>query len=85
MDRDGKPKYALHAFRHFFASWCINLKERGGWELPPKMVQADPKCLWLRCLRATLPPLTRMQQSTPRIMRGTMALRKPRAAPGAGR
>jgi integrase len=35
----GKPKYALHAFRHFFASWCINQKERGGRELPPKVVQ----------------------------------------------
>jgi integrase len=39
VDKDGKPKYALHAFRHFFASWCINPKERGGRELPPKMVQ----------------------------------------------
>jgi len=36
---DGKPKYALHAFRHFFASWCINPKDRGGRELPPKVVQ----------------------------------------------
>jgi integrase len=35
----GKPKYALHAFRHFFASWCINPKERGGRELPPEVVQ----------------------------------------------
>jgi integrase len=35
----GEPKYALHAFRHFFASWCINPKERGGRELPPKVVQ----------------------------------------------
>jgi integrase len=35
----GRPKYALHAFRHFFASWCINPKERGGRELPPKVVQ----------------------------------------------
>jgi len=33
------PKYALHAFRHFFASWCINPKERGGRELPVKVVQ----------------------------------------------
>ena len=24
VDKDGKSKYALHAFRHFFASWCIN-------------------------------------------------------------
>jgi hypothetical protein len=22
VENDGKPKYALHAFRHFFASWC---------------------------------------------------------------
>jgi integrase len=29
----------MHAFRHFFASWCINPKERGGRELPPKVVQ----------------------------------------------
>jgi integrase len=34
-----EPKYALHAFRHFFASWCIDPKERGGRELPPKVVQ----------------------------------------------
>jgi integrase len=35
-----KPKYTgLHAFRHFFASWCINRKADGGLELPPKVVQ----------------------------------------------
>jgi integrase len=39
MTRDGEPKYALHAFRHFFASWCINPKDRGGRELPAKVVQ----------------------------------------------
>ena len=39
VNEDGSPKYALHAFRHFFASWCINPKERGGRELPPKVVQ----------------------------------------------
>ena len=39
VDKAGKPKYALHAFRHFFASWCITLKERGGRELPPKVIQ----------------------------------------------
>lgn len=38
-DSKGRPKYALHAFRHFFASWCINPKERGGRELPAKVVQ----------------------------------------------
>ena len=39
VDSKGRPKYALHSFRHFFASWCINPKERGGRELPPKLVQ----------------------------------------------
>lgn len=39
VDDDGKPKYAMHAFRHFFASWCINPKAHGGRELPPKVVQ----------------------------------------------
>lgn len=39
VDKAGEPKYALHAFRHFFASWCINPKDRGGRELPPKVVQ----------------------------------------------
>jgi integrase len=39
VDKHGKPKYALHAFRHFFASWCINPKERGGRELPVKVAQ----------------------------------------------
>ena len=39
VDRAGEPKYALHAFRHFFASWCINRKADGGRELPPKLVQ----------------------------------------------
>jgi integrase len=35
----GKPKYALHALRHFYASWCINREKDGGLELPLKMVQ----------------------------------------------
>jgi integrase len=39
VTKNGKPKYAMHAFRHFFASWCINPKERGGRELPAKVVQ----------------------------------------------
>jgi integrase len=39
VDKHGKRKYAPHAFRHFFASWCINPKDRGGRELPPKVVQ----------------------------------------------
>jgi integrase len=39
VDGEGGPKYALHAFRHFFASWCINPKSRGGRQLPPKEVQ----------------------------------------------
>jgi integrase len=33
VDEDGKPKYGLHALRHFFASWAI---ERG---FTPKRVQ----------------------------------------------
>lgn len=44
-DGDDKPimaaKYTgLHAFRHFYASWCINRPEDGGLGLPPKVVQA---------------------------------------------
>jgi integrase len=38
-DAKGEPKYGLHAFRHFFASWCINPHSRGGRQLPPKEVQ----------------------------------------------
>jgi integrase len=30
----------LHALRHFYASWCINPRQHGGLELPPKVVQA---------------------------------------------
>jgi integrase len=40
VDKAGKPKYALHAFRHFYASWCINPEKRGGRELSPKEVQS---------------------------------------------
>ena len=39
VDKSGELKYALHAFRHFFASWCINPRDRGGRELPAKVVQ----------------------------------------------
>jgi integrase len=39
VTKGGKPKSGLHAFRHFFASWCINPKNRGGRELPAKVVQ----------------------------------------------
>jgi integrase len=39
VDKAGEPKYALHALRHFFASWCINPKDRGGRELSAKVVQ----------------------------------------------
>jgi integrase len=39
VGRHGKPKYGLHAFRHFFASWCINRRADGGRELPAKVVQ----------------------------------------------
>lgn len=34
-----EAKYALHAFRHFYASWCINRRADGGLELPAKVVQ----------------------------------------------
>lgn len=37
--KSGEPKYAMHALRHFFASWCINPKDRGGRELSAKVVQ----------------------------------------------
>lgn len=39
VTKGGKSKYALHAFRHFFASWCINPLESGGRQLTPKVVQ----------------------------------------------
>jgi len=43
LDSDGKPmvaaKYGMHALRHFYASWCINRRQDGGLELPPKTVQ----------------------------------------------
>jgi integrase len=40
VDEDGKPKYSgSHSLRHFFASWCINPKKRGGLGLTPKEVQ----------------------------------------------
>jgi integrase len=39
VGKDGKPKYGLHAMRHFFASWCLNRKADGGRELPAKNVQ----------------------------------------------
>jgi integrase len=38
-DKESNPLYGPHALRHFFASWCINAKESGGRELPPKAVQ----------------------------------------------
>jgi integrase len=39
VEKEGKPKYALHAFRHYFASWCLNPESRGGMGLPPQDVQ----------------------------------------------
>src|SRR5262249_60574390 len=39
VGKNQEPKYTPHAFRHFFASWCINAKADGGRELPPKQVQ----------------------------------------------
>jgi integrase len=38
VDTHGKPKYSIHALRHFFASWCLNRRPEGR-ELPPKTVQ----------------------------------------------
>jgi integrase len=40
VTKSGKPKYAMHSLRHFFASWCINPKDRGGRELSAKVVQS---------------------------------------------
>jgi integrase len=35
-----QPKYTgLHTLRHWYASWCINPRSRGGLELTPKVVQ----------------------------------------------
>jgi len=35
------PRYkGLHAFRHWYASWCLNRREDGGLGLPYKSVQA---------------------------------------------
>jgi integrase len=39
LDKSGKPKYGLHSFRHFFASWCLNRKPEGR-ELRPQEVQS---------------------------------------------
>jgi integrase len=39
VDDKGRPKYSLHAFRHFYASWLINRKIDGGREMPVKVVQ----------------------------------------------
>jgi integrase len=39
VDAKGKPKYALHALRHFYASLCANREKDGGLGLPLKMVQ----------------------------------------------
>jgi integrase len=40
VTNDGSAKYTgLHAFRHFYASWCINRRAEGGLELPAKVVQ----------------------------------------------
>jgi len=38
-DSNVHAKYAMHAFRHYFASWCISPKNRGGRGLSPKIVQ----------------------------------------------
>src|SRR6516225_892695 len=49
--KDGSLKYGLHSFRHFFASWCINPRSRGGRELPAKVAQ---KWLGHSTIRMTL-------------------------------
>jgi len=42
-DKDDKPilspKYGPHAFRHFYASWLLGEKARGGMEVSPKRAQ----------------------------------------------
>jgi integrase len=37
--KDGKSRYALHDFRHYFASWVISPRDRGGRGLSPKIAQ----------------------------------------------
>ena len=33
--RQSRAKYpGTHAFRHFFATWCINRKKQAGWSFP---------------------------------------------------
>jgi len=39
VKKNGEPKYALHAFRHFFCRLVHHPEERGGRELPPKVMQ----------------------------------------------
>lgn len=39
VDKHAKPKYALHALRHYYASWCFNRVKDGGLGLPMKIVQ----------------------------------------------
>ena len=36
---EGRAKYGLHAFRHFYASWLLGEKARGGLEVSPKRAQ----------------------------------------------
>ena len=38
---DGRPKYGLHAFRHFYASWCINRRADGGLDSRPRSFRND--------------------------------------------
>jgi len=40
VHKDGTPKYGLHSLRHFFASWCINPKDRGGRQFTAQVAQA---------------------------------------------
>ena len=38
-DKKENPRYGLHSLRHYFASWCINPRDRGGRGLTAKVVQ----------------------------------------------
>jgi integrase len=39
VNKNGEPKYALHAFHHYFASWCLSPESPGGLGLAPQDVQ----------------------------------------------
>ncbi|MBK8210351.1 MAG: site-specific integrase [Rhodospirillales bacterium] len=39
VDEAGKPRYGMHALRHWFASWAIAPREQGGLGFTPKRAQ----------------------------------------------